>query len=81
MGVVARAAPEWVFDFGVRPPAQVPWHRATRSRIEVPWPVGFSGEPSTPSYEEMLANWWKFGFVVEVRGGLFGESDRAPDVP
>lgn len=51
---------------------RVPW-----SRADARWPSG-----STDSgYEDMLGNWWKFGFVVGQWGGSFVETERAPHIP
>jgi hypothetical protein len=76
--------PDWVFasegDFRATPPNPVPWHRSTKAGKTVPWPTGFSGDTSMPSYQEMLDNWRKFGFIVE-KNNLFLEDDRELDIP
>lgn len=63
-----------------KPPVQ--WHRSTANRATKPWVTGFRGVDTTiPSYQEMLDNWRKFGFVLEVKPNVYVEQDRAPDVP
>ncbi len=51
---------------------RVPWARPTASR----WPSG----SQVSSHEDMVANWWKFGFVVQTFGG-YVESERAAQIP
>ncbi|MFY3740323.1 MAG: hypothetical protein HMLIMOIP_000760 [Candidatus Nitrosomirales archaeon] len=53
----------------------VPWHRPSTS-----WPIGGSSDKSIPSYEEMVMNFYKLGFVVK-KGSAYLESERASDVP
>lgn len=76
--------PDWVFPteaaFKSVPPKPVAWHRATKAGATTAWPVGFGGDTSTPSYEEMLGNWRKFGFIVEKKN-LFLEDEREADIP
>ena len=55
-----------------------PWHRATKTNG---WPSGFNGDHNTPSYNEMLSNWTKFGFIVEKKEGVFIEDEREADIP
>lgn len=77
--------PDWVFateaDFRARAPKPVLWHRSTKAKALTPWPAGFGGDTTMPSYEEMLKNWRKFGFVVEKKKNLFLEDEREPDIP
>jgi L-lysine epsilon oxidase-like protein len=54
----------------------VPWHRSTKGGVVGTWSSG-----STPDYEEMLANWTRFGFIVDLGGGAFVEQEREPDIP
>ncbi len=68
-------------DFRASPPKTVPWHRATRGGAKVTWPTGSPGEPDVPSYQEMLDNWRKFGFIVEKSTNVFVEDEREPDIP
>jgi hypothetical protein len=49
------------------------WARADGGR----WPGGATDS----GYDDMMANWWKFGFVVPAFGGTFIEAERAPHVP
>jgi hypothetical protein len=51
------------------------WVRATAGGAPASWPVG-----GKPRYDEFLANWWKFGFVVE-RNDVQFEMERAADIP
>jgi hypothetical protein len=53
----------------------VPWHRAS-SR----WPVGDVKDSTVPPYEEMIANFFKFGFVIKM-GSNFVETERASSIP
>jgi L-Lysine epsilon oxidase N-terminal/L-lysine epsilon oxidase C-terminal domain len=82
--------PDFVFptetSFKAKPPAPVAWHRATKGGLATAWATGFptrggGRDTSTPSYDEMLANWRKFGFVVESVPFLFLETEREKDVP
>jgi len=77
--------PDWVFaseaDFTASPPKPAPWHRATKARKKVSWPTGFGGDPDVPSYQEMLDNWRKFGFIVEKKKNIFLEDEREADIP
>jgi L-lysine epsilon oxidase-like protein len=64
--------------------SMLPWHRAAVGTSS-DWAAD-TGEPkprdsSMPSYMQMLANWWKFGFVVDRAGGVFVESERPSAVP
>jgi hypothetical protein len=74
---------------------RVAWHRATGPDGEQAiWPdTGTEAEPDrdefTPSYREMLANWWKFGFIEPQNAdgepithwNQFAEAERAEQVP
>jgi hypothetical protein len=51
---------------------RVPWARATTQ-----WGNGNAAS----THQDMVANWWKFGFVVEGTGGVFVESERAAQIP
>jgi hypothetical protein len=64
--------PDDVFLHATDPLNQrVPWARANGK-----WPSGsFSS-----SHEDMQANWWKFGFVVQTFGGYI-ETERAAQIP
>lgn len=53
----------------------VQWHRAS-SR----WPVGDVKDSTAPSYGEMIAYFFKFGFVIKM-GSNFIETERASDIP
>lgn len=53
----------------------VQWHRASSA-----WVVGDKKDPSAPSYEEMVNNFFKFGFVVK-KGAAFVETERASSIP
>lgn len=60
-----------------------PWHRPTKTNG---WLEGFEEEEgkfdhNTPSYNEMLDNWTKFGFIVEKKEGVFIEEEREADIP
>jgi hypothetical protein len=68
-------------DFKNVPPKPVPWHRSTKARAKINWSTGFDGDMEVPSYEEMLANWRKFGFIVEKTKGIYLEDEREPDIP
>ena len=50
-----------------------PWARPTPGRT---WPYGHE----LPTKEEMVAHWYKFGFVVK-EGEAYLESERAERVP
>ena len=69
--------PDQVFEseLGVESNKMVPWHRATGS-----WPVGDVKDPTVPSYEEMIANFFKFGIVMK-KGSNFIETERASRIP
>jgi hypothetical protein len=77
--------PDWIFtsepNFRAVPPKPVLWHRSTRAGATVPWATGFGGDTTTPSYEEMVNNWRKFGFVLETKRNIFTEVEREPDIP
>lgn len=83
--------PDWVFtsekDFRAAPPVSQRWHRATKGAKATSWPVGFlvpgggRRDTTVPSYEEMIANWWKFGFIVEKKKNIFLEAEREADIP
>lgn len=47
------------------------WARPTRA---------FSGGNRESTHEDMVQHWYQFGFVVE-EGGVFYESERAPQIP
>jgi hypothetical protein len=83
-------------DLVVGPGGQrVPWHRASGpDGTPTDWPD--SGGPEkppkrdnhTPSYREMINNWWKFGFVEAVgttdpitSWSQYAEAERADNVP
>jgi hypothetical protein len=56
----------------------VPWHRATTGGERRDWPE--SNEES-PSFDEMIEHWPKFGFVVMDRDGHLYETERPDTVP
>jgi hypothetical protein len=63
------------------------WHRPTSATVTTAWATGFprnttppSRDTSMPSYDEMLANWTKFGFIHESGDDQF-EDERARNVP
>ena len=65
-----------------------PWHRSSGpDGVPKPWPEAETNpEPEgrdkdTPSYGEMLKNWYKFGFIMPTGEGKFGETERADHVP
>lgn len=65
---------------------RVPWHRSSDpDGIPKPWPKAETGLPNrdqdTPSYDEMLENWFKFGFIMPIGEGKFGETERADRIP
>lgn len=60
------------------PSKSLPWHRSTRTNG---WPEGFDADHNTPSYNEMLNNWTKFGFIVEKKEGVFIEDEREAEIP
>lgn len=66
-------------EFARSPPNHVLWVRSTKGGVAQPWKPG----QNQPDYVEMIANWKKFGFVVEdpKNPGIFIETDRAKDVP
>ena len=71
-------------DAAAKQGAMLPWHRATVGPSSA-WPSD-PGEPSPrpadmPSFEQMIANWWKFGVVSYAPGQGYAESDRAGAVP
>jgi hypothetical protein len=61
--------------------APVPWHRATKARKKVDWPEAMENDHDVPSYDEMLRNWKKFGFVLEKKKDFFLEDEREADIP
>jgi hypothetical protein len=65
-------------DFLNDPPNPVPWFRATRDKNQIMWP---STNKEFPSYEEMVQNWYKFGFVLEKKRNVFIEDERDPTIP
>lgn len=77
--------PDWVFpteaDFKSAPPKSSPWHRSTKAKSQINWTTGFSGDKTTPSYQEMLENWQKFGFILEKNINIYVEEEREPDIP
>lgn len=66
---------------------RVPWHRADVRG----WPQHGRGEPQrdaeTPSYQEMVENWWRFGFVAAdgpapvTSWQRYVETERADRIP
>jgi len=52
-------------------PARVDWARPT---------VKFDSGKQVLEHSDMVANWWKFGFVVEA-GEVFVETERASQIP
>ena len=60
------------------PSKSLPWHRPTKPDG---WPEGFDGDNNTPSYNEMLSNWTKFGFIVEKKEGVIIEDEREANIP
>lgn len=82
--------PDFVFAsqaaFRAATPTSVAWHRSTKGGTPQAWPLGFltqagTRDTSMPSYEEMLQNWRKFGFVVESVPYLYLETEREKDIP
>src|SRR5215218_6137447 len=67
-----------VGNFKLKTPKRSLWHRATKGGKTVAWP---SGDPDMPSYDEMLANWTKFGFIIEKEKNIFVEDDREGNIP
>jgi len=59
---------------GVRTGKMLPWTRPSSS----PWP---GRTDDVPTYDQMIANWWKFGFVVMTPKGSFTESERRGTIP
>jgi hypothetical protein len=60
------------------------WHRASvgASRNWPPDPgEPLNRPPDMPSYDQMIANWWKFAFVTSTPGGGFAEDERAGAIP
>ena len=51
---------------------RVPW-----ARPDTKWPSGSTGS----SYEDMVTNWYKFGFILEAGFGVFVEMERNTSVP
>jgi hypothetical protein len=37
--------------------------------------------PETPSYSQMVQNWWKLGYITGTPAGGFAESERAGSIP
>jgi hypothetical protein len=62
----------------------VPWDRAANGGSTA-WPADSgpppSRDPTTPSYHQMLKNWWKFGFVYEDTTGQIWDQERASAIP
>lgn len=69
--------PDQVFEDESNVPINkmVQWHRASSG-----WPVGDKKDPNTPSYEEMISHFFKFGFVVK-KGSAFVETERESSIP
>jgi hypothetical protein len=61
-----------------------PWTRA-RSGAGTAWRAAPEGpsprSPETPSYLQMIASWWKFGFVTGTPMSGFAETERAASIP
>ncbi|MEK7764370.1 MAG: LodA/GoxA family CTQ-dependent oxidase [Nitrospirota bacterium] len=53
------------------------WHRSTKGGVPQNWVSG----GTQPNDVEMMANWKKFGFVIDQGGGVYIEQERAPDIP
>jgi hypothetical protein len=69
--------PDWIYanKADAAGKKMVPWHRPTTP------PGRWSGsDPTTPTYEEMVAHWHELGFVVG-DGHDFVESERAARIP
>jgi hypothetical protein len=49
---------------------RVPWARPT---------TRFASNAPESTYDDMMANWYKFGFVIE-EGGVFYETERDPNI-
>jgi hypothetical protein len=62
---------------GARTGKMLPWSRPSTS----PWPGQSGLSADVPMYDQMLANWWKFGFVVMTPRGSFTESERPGPIP
>ena len=52
---------------------RVPWMRPDASK----WPSG----SSTAAYEDMVENWYKFGFVLDAGLGFYTEQERNNSIP
>jgi hypothetical protein len=65
-------------DLRAVPPRTSFWHRATSVGARISGP---SGNPDLPSYDEMLNNWTKFGFIIEKKKDVFIEDQREADIP
>ncbi|MES2662564.1 MAG: LodA/GoxA family CTQ-dependent oxidase [Pseudomonadota bacterium] len=77
--------PDWIFpteaDFKAVPPKPVAWHRSTKAKVSINWTTGLGPDKSTPSYQEMLDNWRKFGFIIEKSKNIYIEDEREADIP
>ncbi|MFO0754956.1 MAG: LodA/GoxA family CTQ-dependent oxidase [Byssovorax sp.] len=51
---------------------RVPWARPDNK---------FASGGTSANYEDMVANWYKFGFLVDAGGGFYIESERNPHIP
>jgi hypothetical protein len=66
--------------------AMLAWTRAQVGAV-TDWPSAVDGPgrrpPEMPSYSQMVANWWKFGFVTLAAGadGAAAETERAASIP
>ncbi len=69
--------PDWVYASKADAAAKrmVAWHRPT-----APPGMWSAGDPETPTHEEMVADWYKLGFIVK-DGADFVESERAAQIP
>jgi hypothetical protein len=62
------------------------WHRASVAGAAASWPPDPAASPprlepsDTPTFGQMIANWWRFGFVAKVAEG-YAETERAETIP
>ena len=64
----------------------LPWHRASVAGSATTWPPDPHAPPEDqqtgdlPTFGQMIANWWRFGFVTKV-GDQYAETERAEMIP
>ena len=66
-------------EFKKSPPNKVEWTRSTAAGVSQNWPAG----STRPSYDEMISNWSKFGFIIEdpANPGFYIETERSINIP